>query len=58
MPLVVFTAIDLYVALVVLRATTAHLPPEKRSRASNVEKIILASLVVCGFAFLMVMWPR
>jgi len=47
---IVFTAVDLYIGLVVLDALIPSLPAEKRGRAIYVKKVIVVLLVLLAIA--------
>jgi hypothetical protein len=48
---IVFTAVDLYIGLVVLDAMAPSLPPEKQRRLVLAKKVILASIGLLAIAF-------
>ena len=47
---ILFTAVDLYIGLVVLDALMPSLSTEKRQRANLVKKVVLVLLVVLAIA--------
>jgi len=47
---IVFTAVDLYIGLVVLKAMAPSVPPEKQRRMVVAERMILIGLAVCAVA--------
>jgi hypothetical protein len=48
---IVFTAVDLYIGLVVLKVMAASVPPGKKPRMAAAEKVIYAGLALCAVAF-------
>jgi len=54
---ILFTAVDLYIGLVVLDAMAPGVPPEKQRRLAVAKKAILASIGLLAIAFVCV-WLR
>jgi hypothetical protein len=54
---ILFTAVDLYIGLVVLDAMAPSLPPEKQRRLAVAKKVIVASIGLLGIAFVFA-WLR
>lgn len=48
---IVFTAVDLYIGLVVLDAVASGLPPEKQPRLAVAKKVIVALIGLLAIAF-------
>ena len=48
---ILFTAIDLYIGLIVIKSMEPTLPPAKQRRAAVIVKIILVLLALCVVAF-------
>jgi hypothetical protein len=48
---IIFTAVDLYIGLVVLKAMAPSVPSEKHHRMVVAEGVILVGLAVCAAAF-------
>jgi len=55
---IVFTAVDLYVGLVVLDALMPSLSAEKRRRANVAKKIVVVLLVLLAIALAAVLMKR
>ena len=57
---IVFTGIDLYIGLVILKAVQPSVPPEKQKRLQAAERVILGLLGLTAAAFLVKLlhWPR
>jgi hypothetical protein len=55
---IIFTAIDLYIGLIVIKSMQPTLPPAKKRRAAVVVKIILVLLSLCVVAFALRLWRR
>jgi hypothetical protein len=55
---IAFTAIDLYIGLVVLKSMQPSLSLEKQKRIAVIEKFIIASLVLCVIAFAFKWWHQ
>jgi hypothetical protein len=53
---IVFTAVDLYTGLVVLKLMAPSVPPPKRQRMIAAERIVIAGLAFCAVAFLVKLW--
>jgi hypothetical protein len=48
---IVFTAVDLYIGLVVLKVMAASVPPEKQRQSVIAERVIFVGLGLCAVAF-------
>jgi hypothetical protein len=48
-----FTAVDLYIGLIVLDSLAPTLPPEKQRRLASVRKIILALLALAAIVLIL-----
>jgi hypothetical protein len=55
---IVFTAVDLYIGLVVLDALVPSLPAEKVPRIKSAKKVIIVLLVLSAIALLVVLIKR
>jgi hypothetical protein len=55
---IVFTAVDLYIGLIVLDTLIPSLPPEKRKRANVAKKIVVVLLVLLAIALAAVLMRR
>jgi uncharacterized membrane protein YidH (DUF202 family) len=55
---IVFTAVDLYIGLVVLDALIPSLPAEKRRRANVAKEIVVVLLVLLAIALAAVLIKR
>jgi len=58
---ILFTAVDLYIGLIVLDTLIPSLPPEKRDRAKVAKKIVVVLLVLLAIALAAVLirrWSR
>jgi hypothetical protein len=55
---IVFTAVDLYLGLVVLDTLIPSLPAEKRNRAIYAKKVIIGLLVLSAIALVAVLIRR
>jgi len=57
---ILFTAVDLYVGLVILKTMQPSVPPEKQKRLKIAEQVILVLLGLTAVAFLakLLRWPR
>ncbi len=55
---IVFTAVDLYIGLIVLDALMPSLPAEKRRRANAAKKVVVALLVLLAIALAAVLIKR
>ena len=55
---IIFTAVDLYVGLIIIKSLEPNLPPAKQRRAAIAVKIIIVSLALCVIAFVAKLWPR
>jgi hypothetical protein len=49
---IVFTAVDLYIGLVILKTVQPSVPPEKQKRLKIAEQVILGLLGLTAIAFL------
>jgi hypothetical protein len=48
---IVFTAVDLYIGLVMLKVMAPSVPAEKKRRMMMAERVIYAGLALCAVAF-------
>jgi len=48
---IVFTAVDLYIGLVVLKTLEPSVPPQKQKRLKTAERVILVLLALAAVAF-------
>lgn len=55
---IIFTAVDLYIGLVVLKAMAPSVPPEKQRRMVVAEGAILAGLALCAVALVVKLLRR
>jgi len=55
---IVFTAVDLYIGLIVLDTLIPSLPAEKRCRAHLAKKVVVVSLVLLAIALAVVLIKR
>jgi len=55
---IIFTAVDLYIGLIVLDALAPSLHPEKRNRVAVAKKITLGLLALTGIALVVAIWRR
>jgi hypothetical protein len=53
---IIFTAIDLYICLVIIKSLEPSLAPEKQRRAAMAEKAIIGSLLLCAVAIVIKVW--
>ncbi len=53
---IIFTAIDLYIGLVIIKSLEPSLTPAKQRRAAIAEKVIIGSLIVCAAAIVVKVW--
>jgi hypothetical protein len=53
---IVFTAVDLYIGLVLLDLFARSAPPEKMPRIRIARKIMIVTLVVLAIAFVAKIW--
>ena len=53
---ILFTAADLYVGIIVLKAMEPSLPPEKKARLAIVEKVLWISIAVLSVTFVIKVW--
>jgi len=53
---IVFTAIDLYICLVIIKSLEPSLTPAKQRRAGIAVKAIVGSLIVCAVAIVIKIW--
>ncbi len=53
---IIFTAIDLYICLVIIKSLEPSLAPAKQRRAAIAEKAIIGSLIVCAAAIVFKLW--
>jgi len=53
---IIFTAIDLYICLVIIKSLEPSLAPAKLRRAAIAEKAIIGSLIVCAAAIVFKVW--
>lgn len=55
---IIFTAIDLYIGLIVIKSMEPTLPLAKQRRAAVLVKVILVSLALCVVAFAFKLWRK
>lgn len=55
---IVFTAVDLYIGLILLDVMAGSLPAEKRRGVGVAKKIIIALLILLGVALVVVLARR
>ncbi len=55
---IVFTAVDLYIGLIVLDTLMPSLPAEKRHRAHLARKVVVVSIVLLAIALAAVLLKR
>jgi Mn2+/Fe2+ NRAMP family transporter len=55
---IVFTAVDLYIGIVVLKTMESSVPPEKRKRLKIAERVVLVLLGITAVAFLVKLFHR
>ena len=55
---IIFTAVDLYIGLVVLKSLEPSLPPAKQRRVAVAAKVIVGLLVLCVIALVVVALRR
>ena len=55
---IVFTAVDLYIGLVVLKTMASSVPDEKKPRMVVAERMIYAGLVLCVVAIVVKLTRR
>ena len=48
---IVFTAVDLYIGLVILKTMQPSVPPEKQKRLKGPERVIVVLLALTAIAF-------
>jgi hypothetical protein len=53
---IVFTVIDLYICLVIIKSLEPSLAPAKQRRAAIAIKAIVGSLIVCAVAIVLKVW--
>jgi cell division protein FtsL len=53
---ILFTAADLYIGIIVLKAMAPSLPEPKQKRLAIVEKVLWASIAVLAVAFAVKVW--
>jgi hypothetical protein len=55
---IIFTAVDLYIGLVVLKTMASSVSDEKKQRMAVAEKVIYAGLVLCVVAIVVKLAKR
>jgi len=55
---ILFTAVDLYIGLIVLKAMAPSLPPPKQKRLAVVEKVLWGAMAVLAVAFVVKIWQH
>jgi len=53
---IIFTAIDLYICLVIIKSLEPSLAPAKQRRAAIAVRAIVGSLIVCVVAIVIKVW--
>jgi len=53
---ILFTAVDLYIGIIVLDAMASSIPPEKQQRLALLKKILWVSIAVLAVAFVVKLW--